>query len=107
MLAGGAALVGGAALTILGVTGVPSNCSIGSHQCAAPPGDKSFDDASSAVGKLNIGLVLGGVGVAALTGGVIWYFKGAKTEEQPEKTKTFAMPWITPDGAGIAITGRM
>jgi hypothetical protein len=106
MLAGGAAFVGGAALTIVGIAGVPSNCSIGTHQCAAPPGDKAFSDASSAVGKLNIGIALGGIGVAAVTGGLIWYFKGAKTETA-EKEKTFAMPWITPDGAGIAITGHL
>jgi hypothetical protein len=106
MLAGGAAAIGGAALTIIGIAGVPSNCSIGSHQCAAPPGDKSFNDASGAVGTMNIGLALGGIGLAAVTGGLIWYYKGAKTEA-PEKQKTFAMPWITPDGVGFAVAGRL
>jgi hypothetical protein len=106
MLAGGAVLVGGAALTLIGIVGVPSNCDIGSHQCAAPPGDKAFSDASGAVSNMNIGIALSGIGVAAVTGGLIWYFKGAKTEE-PEKMKTFAMPWVTPNAAGFAISGRL
>jgi hypothetical protein len=103
MIGGGIVTVAGAAITILGITAVPNGCSISTHQCGAPPGDKVFTDASSAVSRMNTGIAITGVGVAALTGGLIWYFKGAKTEV-PEKT--VAMPWVTPEGAGFAISGR-
>ncbi|MEO8707176.1 MAG: hypothetical protein ABI867_44525, partial [Kofleriaceae bacterium] len=97
--------IGGIATGIFGITKVPSNCSVGSHQCAAPPGDSSFDDASSAMKISNIGWALTGVGIATAVGGAIWYVKSAKTTREEERR--LVMPWVTPSSAGLAFTGRL
>lgn len=106
MLIGGGAvlLAGGTGLGILGLTRVPDNCSVSSHQCAAPPGDKSFGDASSAIKLSNIGWVTAGVGVAALAGGVAWYVGGAKSHTEQNLV---GMPWVTPEAAGFAVMGHL
>lgn len=101
--AGTALAVGGVALGVVGLLRVPSNCSIGTHQCAAPPGDPSFDDAGSAVTLSNIGFVTAGVGVATLVGGIIWYVKGAKDP----KERNMVAPWFQPGTAGIALSGSL
>ena len=101
---GGAGMVvAGVGLAVLGMSRVPSNCDTSTNQCAAPPGDPSFDKASSAVKLENIGWIVGGVGVAALAGGVIWYVTG-KSQAPAEK---LVMPWVTPTGAGLAFTGHL
>ena len=106
MIAGGAVAIGGIALGIYGLSQMPSGCSIGSHECSAPPGDPVFDDASSAMTKINIGFIAGGVGVAASVAGLVWYFKGAKTTtESPEQQAL--RPWFVPGGGGISYTGRL
>jgi hypothetical protein len=102
---GAALTVGGGALGIVGMLRVPSNCSLSSHECAAPPGDPVFDKASSATTMVNIGFIAAGVGAAALVGGIVWYVKGAETPKE-SPTRTVA-PWFTPDGAGIAFAGQL
>jgi hypothetical protein len=97
---------GGAALGVLGLLRVPSNCSISTHQCAAPPGDKSFKDAHDAVQLSNIGWITAGVGVAAIAGGVLWYVKSAHTEGK-EELHGMVAPWISRDGAGIALVSPL
>lgn len=101
---GAAMVLGGGGLGIFGLTRVPDNCSISTHQCAAPPGDKSFDDASSAIGLSNIGWVVSAVGVVAIAGGVAWYVGGKRTEKEES---VVAAPWVTPDAAGFAVMGRL
>jgi hypothetical protein len=101
---GAVMVAGGATLGILGMTKIPSNCSLSSHECAAPPGDSSFDDASSAVNLANVGFIVGGVGLAAVIGGAVWYWKGAT---KPNEEKMLAAPWIGPNGGGIAVMGRL
>src|SRR5262249_7996979 len=64
---------GGAALGVIGLLRVPGNCSVSTHQCAAPPSDKSFKAAHDAVQLSNIGWITAGAGVAAIAGGVYWY----------------------------------
>ncbi len=100
---GAVAAIGGTALGVLGLSRVPSNCSIGTHQCAAPPGDPAFDDASGAVTLMNAGFITAGVGVAAVVGGFVWYVKGAKSPQE----KNLVAPWIAPGAAGIAVSGRL
>jgi len=108
MIAGGALAVGGIALGVYGLSTLPSNCSIGSHECSAPPGDPVFDDASSAMTKVNIGFIAGGVGVAAAVGGLVWYFQGAKTTtETPEQQARALTPWLVPGGGGVSFKGRL
>lgn len=101
---GAAMIAGGAGLGVYGMLSMPSNCSISTNLCAAPPGDKSFDDASSAVQLLDIGMVTAGVGVAVLAGGVYWYMTKASTERNDDSK--VVTPWVSPTGAGFAVGGR-
>lgn len=102
--AGAALVIGGGALGVAGLLGMPDNCSIGTHWCAAPPGDPSFSEAGSAMSMANFGLVAAGLGAAAVVGGIVWYVKGARpTKEAPR----MALPWVAPGSAGIAIIGRL
>ncbi|HEV7559712.1 MAG TPA: hypothetical protein VGO00_29750 [Kofleriaceae bacterium] len=105
MWGGGVAAVGGAALVVVGLLRMPSNCSISSSQCAAPPGDPTFDKASSAMSMANYGWILGSAGVAAVVGGTIWYYKGSKTTK--ESSTALVSPWVSPTGAGLALSGQL
>ncbi|HTL37312.1 MAG TPA: hypothetical protein VL326_29465 [Kofleriaceae bacterium] len=103
---GGAVLTAaGAGVYIWGRSQVPDQCDYGTRQCAAPPGDPVFKDASNAASKANMGLVVGGVGAAALVGGVVWYFAGSKTEKESATQQAIA-PYVNSNGAGIAVLGR-
>lgn len=102
IIVGGILTVGGSALGVVGLSRVPANCTVASHQCAAPPGDPSFDTASAAIRMSNIGWVTAGVGVVAIAGGFVWYFRGEKTT----RTEKLVAPWLTPESAGLAAIGR-
>jgi hypothetical protein len=103
---GGAVMVAaGAGLFIWGRSQVPDQCDISTHQCAAPPGDPVFKEASDAAGNANIGLMLGGVGAAAVVGGIVWYFAGSKTEKEASTQQAIA-PYVNSNGGGIAVMGR-
>jgi hypothetical protein len=105
MLVGGVALtVGGAALGIVGMLRVPSNCSLSTHQCAAPPGDPSIANASSAAKMSDYGWAIGITGITALAIGTYWYVSGAKKETDREVAVT---PWLAPTGGGLALTGAL
>jgi hypothetical protein len=104
MLGGGILFVGGSTLAIVELTKVPSNCSVSTNHCLGPPNDPSLKKAGDAIRLSNIGWTIGGVGLAALAGGIVWYVTGAKTEQEP---KLAATPWLTPDGGGIALSGRL
>lgn len=102
IVVGGVLAIGGSAVGLVGLSRVPSNCSVSTHQCAAPPGDESFDKASSAIQMSNIGWIAAGVGVAAIAGGFVWYFQGEKTT----RSEKLVAPWVTPESAGLAAIGR-
>lgn len=105
LIIGGAALTAvGAALGIAGLVRVPSSCSLSSHDCAAPPGDATFDDAEQAVRWSNVGWTSAGVGAAVLTGGLIWFFKSGKTERDDD---TQVAPLVAPGGGGISLRTRL
>jgi hypothetical protein len=101
---GGLLVVGGGTLGVLGLMRVPDNCSVSTHQCAAPPGDQSFADASSAIRLSNLGWITAGVGLAAVAGGMVWYIGGKKTGKEDS---VVAAPWVTSDAAGFAVSGRL
>jgi len=101
---GGVLVLGGGALGVLGLMRVPDNCSVSTHQCAAPPGDPSFADASSAIQMSNLGWIAAGVGVAAIAGGMVWYIGGKKTVKEDN---VVAAPWVTSDSAGFAVMGKL
>lgn len=103
---GGAVLAAvGAGVFVWGRSEVPDQCDISTHQCAAPPGDPVFKTASDAASKSNMGIVVGGIGAAALVGGIVWYFAGSKTEKESSTQEAIA-PYVTNDGGGIAVMGR-
>jgi hypothetical protein len=100
---GSALAVGGGVLGLVGLVRVPGNCSIGTHECAAPPGDPAFDRAHNAVTLMNVGFLVAGVGTATVVGGFVWYMQGAKTP----KEKNVVAPWFSPGAAGIAVAGPL
>lgn len=93
-------LAGGVALGIVGLTKVPDNCSLSSHECAAPPQDDAFDRAEKAVRMSNIGWSVGGVGLATVAAGLIWYVKSAST---PSDRGPEVVPFATPKSAGLTV----
>lgn len=103
-IAASAALVAvGGALAIVGLASVPDTCSLSKHECAVPPGDPSFGEASRAVHLSNAGWVVGGAGLAALTGSLIWYFKSARGSEHANRSAV--TPFASARGGGIAVDG--
>jgi len=103
LLTGAGLAVIGTTIAFIGASKVPDNCSLSTNQCTAPPGDPVFDDASSGARTMNIGIAVGAIGVAALAGGVVWYFGGAKTTTE---SPTQVAPLVSPDSAGVAVSGR-
>ncbi|MDB4940468.1 MAG: hypothetical protein JWP97_2 [Labilithrix sp.] len=98
---GGAALVVGAVLLVTGLSSVPDNCSRSTNECAASPGDPSFDDAKSAVNRANLGLGIGIGGAAVAVGGLVWYL--ASSPREAERTASSrVIPWTDGRGGGAA-----
>jgi hypothetical protein len=100
---GGAAIVGGVVLGVVGLGKVPSSCSLSTHDCAAPPGDPAFSNAQSGVRLADVGIGVGIAGVAAVTSGLIWYFKSPKVIQQGR----WVTPWFTERAGGLAISGSL
>ena len=100
---GGALVAGGTLIGIIGISRVPANCRISTHQCAAPPGDQAFTDAGKAIKMSNLGFLTAGVGLAAVLGGAVWYVSRGKTSRED----TMVAPWVTPSSAGFALTGPL
>ncbi len=99
--AGGAALVTGAALVAVGFGRVPASCELDARECAAPPGDPAFDDAKDGVALANVGFVVGGVGAAALVGGLLWYLASPRGARPGHAVA----PYATRAGVGLALGG--
>jgi hypothetical protein len=105
VISGGVLAIAGGAIAFYGKSQVPSQCQLSTHECAAPPGDPVFDDAKSAAGTMNLGIAAAGVGVAALAGGLVWYFAGAKTDKESATQQAIA-PWVSSSGGGVSVLGR-
>jgi hypothetical protein len=104
IITGAALAAAGTALGIAGLVRVPSSCSLSSHDCAAPPGDATFDDAAKAVRWSNVGWTSAGVGAAALVGGLIWFYKSGANEAGAD---TLVAPLVAPGGGGISFRARL
>jgi hypothetical protein len=100
---GAAAAAAGAVLVGVGFTRIPDVCSLSAHECKAPPGDPVFARASTGVTMVNLGTVVGGVGVLGLGSGLIWYLAQPLRPARP--TATALRPWVGPQGAGLALAG--
>jgi hypothetical protein len=72
--AGALAAITGTVLYGVGMSKVPSSCSVSSHECAAPPGDPTFDQARSGIGTANVGIATAVTGLVVLASGLVWYF---------------------------------
>jgi hypothetical protein len=94
---------GGGALAIVGVLRVPGNCSLSTHQCAAPPGDPTLKNAASAIKLVDIGIATGVVGIAAIASGITWYVRG----KHVDKERIAVTPWLGAAGGGIALSGDL
>lgn len=98
---GGAAMAVGAVLLVSGLGSVPSNCSRSTNECAAPPGDPSFDDAKSGVERANLGLAVGIGGAVVAVTGLVWYL--ASSPSAPERGATAGLaPWTDGRGGGAS-----
>jgi hypothetical protein len=106
---GAAAMIAGGVLVGVGLTKIPAGCSLTTNQCAAPPKDPVFAEASRGVTMANLGAVLGGAGGAAFVGSLIWYFAQTPhaAERAPSTASRSLTPWIGPGGAGLAFSGAL
>ena len=105
---GAAAMIAGGVLIGVGLAKVPANCSLSTNECAAPPKDPVFAQASSGVSMANLGGVLGGVGGAAFVGSLIWYFAQTPFAAPAASTASRALaPWVGPQGAGLSFSGAL
>jgi hypothetical protein len=100
---GAAAAVTGVVLAIIGMKQVPDDCSIGSRQCVAAPGDPSFDQAHRGVSMANFGIGVGIGGAAVLAGGAIWYF--AQPLKLPKEVGGLA-PWVGDRSGGMSLRAK-
>ena len=101
---GAAAAVAGGVMLGVGLARVPSNCSLSTHECAAPPNDPVFDRAAGAVTLVNLGTVVGGLGVLTIGGSLIGYFAQPL---RPAKAAAALVPWVGAGGAGLALHGSL
>jgi hypothetical protein len=103
VITGSLVALAGGAVAFYGTTQIPSECSLSSRQCAAPPGDPAFAHAARGARTVNAGLVAGGVGAAMLAGGLLWYVAGARTTTE---RSTQVAPLLGRDAAGVALSRR-
>jgi hypothetical protein len=102
--AGAAAIIAGGTLFVLGSSKLPSNCSMSTHDCAAPPGDNAFNEAHSAASMMNLGVGVGAVGAAALVSGLVWYWTRSPSVPAQEKSAAkLVQPWIGKSSGGVSI----
>ncbi len=93
----------GVVLIAVGLGKVPSTCNNSTKECAAPPGDKAFDDARSGVSTANTGVVLGVAGAAVAVTGLVWYF--AQSPQSPSRTGKSFTPWVGQGSGGVSFSG--
>ncbi len=105
VLGTGAALWGVSA----GVAGAPSTETIGGLEVSRGKSQKQRQaDWEEAQMQQLAGVVLVGLGAAALVGGVVWVIVGSGGDEDTagSSARVSAAPWLTPEVAGAAVMGR-
>ena len=100
---GAAGLATGAVLMALGLHEVPASCSVATRDCAAPPGDRAFEDANHGVSMANLGLGIGIGGTAVLAGGLIWYFTQPLTQPTQTGRAGLVQPWVGRGSGGVLV----
>lgn len=113
---GAAAVIGGVILFAVGnntVNNVNSkaaslNCTVNPDQCTGPMATQHAQELTNErnPGYQNetIGAVIGGVGVAAVIGGLIWHF-AEKPGGQPQAGSAHFTPTVSPGYAGLSLHG--
>jgi hypothetical protein len=106
---GAAAMVAGGVMIGVGLAKIPANCSLSTNQCAAPPKDPVFAQASNGVSTANLGGIIGGIGGATFLGSLIWYFAQTPHAATPAASSAARslVPWVGPQGAGLSLSGAM
>ena len=84
---GGAALITGGVLGLIGLKKVPDECSRSTNQCTAAPGSSTFSDAKSAINLANTGLIVGIAGLAIGVTGLVWYLVSPHGERSATAAK--------------------
>jgi tetratricopeptide (TPR) repeat protein len=110
---GGAAILVGAILVVVGASNFPANCTFSDNTCTANPGEtkdtasyrQRQDDAGKAKGLQIGGLVVVGAGAALAVGGLLWHFL-EPTGPAKDSAKTKLTPQLGAGYGGFAITGR-
>ena len=100
---GGAAAVAGAVLLIVGqgkISDSRQGCGVTTDNCPSPPTSADRRSLQSSGNTLSaVGGVVGGVGVAAVAGGLIWHF----TESTGPETRARLRPDVRPGYAGLTV----
>jgi hypothetical protein len=111
MAAGGATLVAGL-VVMLTPPALPSNCSETTKKCVKLPGEseEQFDHDTNDAGRYSdqprLGLAIGGVGLGIAAIGLAWYFLEPTGRPKSSKRAHLA-PWLSPDMAGLSVTGSL
>lgn len=106
-------VAGGAVATIVGtVVYVKANSDVKDFETQCPNNDcgagndQLASDGNSALNRRTVGAVVAGVGVAAIAGGLIWYFVQPRSVENTGTLlKPRVSPALTPGYAGLALSG--
>jgi hypothetical protein len=101
---GAAAVATGVVLYAVGVHQVPAQCSLSTKECAAPPGDHVFDEASHGASLANLGMGVGLGGAAVLVGGLVWYFIQPPASPSQAASNGVVQPWIGRGSGGLAVS---
>jgi hypothetical protein len=109
---GGAAIVTGAVLVVIGASNFPENCTFSTNACNPNPNEttesESYkqrrNDAGSAKGAQIGGMITLAGGAALVVGGLIWHFLEPTGPKESAKTKV--QPQLGPGFAGLGLTGR-
>lgn len=107
--------IGGVATIVGGILFFPASSRIkeiesicGGRQCNRGPGyvaedAQLADEANSAITRQNVGAVVGGIGLAAVAGGLIWYFVQKPSSPTPT---ALVSPTLAPGFAGATLAGQ-
>lgn len=103
---GAAGLVTG--ILLVATASRPENCSADTRICVAREGQTQAEleadqsDAQAADNRRTLGLVVGGVGLGALAGGLVWHFLEPTGSKRTGLTFT---PWSAGRSSGVALGG--
>jgi hypothetical protein len=106
--AGGAMVVTGGVLFLVGsgkVSSAESSCP--NHKCPDGPSAQSNADKGNSGRSLEtVGVIVGGVGLGAVAGGLLWHFLEPTGGDTSTVGKPIVAPQVGPGYAGVGVGGR-